>query len=69
MSIFLFFVLLYLHQLHLGRNQALIMEEKLLIYKCCSYSSLFMIGVGLGRLEFLTNNPHLNCCFQGISSL
>ena len=45
------------------------MEGKLLIYKCCSYSSLFMIGVGLGRLELLTNNPQLNCCFQGISSL
>ena len=45
------------------------MEGKLLIYKCWSYSSLFMIGVGLGRLELLTNNPQLNCCFQGISSL
>ena len=44
------------------------MEEKLLIYKCCSYSSLFIIGVGLGRLELLTSNPHLNCFFQGISS-
>ena len=45
------------------------MEGKLLIYECCSYSSLFMIGVGLGRLELLTNNPQLNCFFQGISSL
>ena len=45
------------------------MEGKLLIYKCCSYSSLFMIGVGFGRLELLTNNPQVNCCFQEISSL
>ena len=45
------------------------MEGKLLIYKCCSYSSLFMIGVGLGRLELLTNNPQLSCCFQEIPSL
>ena len=28
-----------------------------------------MIGIGLGRLESLTNNPQLNCSFQGISSL
>ena len=28
-----------------------------------------MIGEGLGRLELLTNNPQINCCFQGISSL
>ena len=28
-----------------------------------------MIGVGLGRFELLTNNPQLNCCFQGISSM
>ena len=45
------------------------MEGKLLIYKCCSYCSLFMIGVGLGRLELLTNNPQLNWCFHGISSV
>ena len=45
------------------------MEGKLLFYKFCSYSSLFMIGVGLGRLELQTNSPQLNCCFQGISSL
>ena len=45
------------------------MEGKLLIYNFCSYSSLFMIGVGLGRLELLTNNPQINCFFQGISSL
>ena len=44
-------------------------ELKLLIYKCCSYSSLFIIGVGLGRLVLLTNNPQLNCFFQGISSV
>ena len=45
------------------------MEGKLLIYQFCSYSSLFMIGEGLGRLELLTNNPQINCFFQGISSL
>ena len=45
------------------------MKEKLLIYNFCSYSSLFMIGMGLGRLELLTNNPQINCFFQGISSL
>ena len=45
------------------------MEGKLLIYKCCSYSSLFIIGVGFGRLELQTNSPQLNCFFQGISSL
>jgi len=28
-----------------------------------------MIGVGLGRLELLSNNPQLNCSFQGISSV
>ena len=28
-----------------------------------------MIGVGLGRLELLTNNPQINCFFHGISSL
>ena len=45
------------------------MEGKLLIYNFYSYSSLFMIGMGLGRLELLTNNPQINCFFQGIYSL
>ena len=45
------------------------MKGKLLIYKCCSYSSLFKIGVGLGRLELLINNPQLNCFCQGSAFL
>ena len=45
------------------------MLRKLLIYRCWSYSSLFMIGEGLGRYVLLANNPQLNCRFHVISSV
>ena len=44
--------------------QELIVATKLLIYITYSYSSLLIIGVGLGRIELLTSKPHFNCFFQ-----
>ena len=48
-------------QLAMDQPVVLLLGKKIINYRFFSYSSLFITGDGLGRLELLINSPHLSC--------